>query len=300
MSKKKFREKKEKKHKDERKSLRQEMLELFDQNPGRGYDFKQIARKISLKKKALNKDLFALLEELEEDGRIKQLPNGSFTSTKKPETLSGKVDHVNPRFAYIVTGIPGMKDIYVRTRDLGTAVHGDVVEVELFSKSTGENPEGEVVAVTQRARNRFVGRLELSRGFGFVVPDFKKIYQDFFIYPESLGKAVTNDKVVVEVVRWSEGDKNPEAKIVERLRSIPLWLSLICHSVSRRKCFWNQRPFLKKFLLQRLKSEGTFAKYSPSQLTRQMQKILTMPFLFRSWKMAMLKSAYTLLMLRIM
>jgi len=217
MSKKKFREKKEKKHKDERKSLRQEMLELFDQNPGRGYDFKQIARKISLKKKALNKDLFALLEELEEDGRIKQLPNGSFTSTKKPETLSGKVDHVNPRFAYIVTGIPGMKDIYVRTRDLGTAVHGDVVEVELFSKSTGENPEGEVVAVTQRARNRFVGRLELSRGFGFVVPDFKKIYQDFFIYPESLGKAVTNDKVVVEVVRWSEGDKNPEAKIVEIL-----------------------------------------------------------------------------------
>ncbi|MFZ9981242.1 MAG: ribonuclease R [Cyclobacteriaceae bacterium] len=217
MSKKKFREKKEKKHKDERKSLRQEMLELFDQNPGRGYDFKQIARKISLKKKALNKDLFALLEELEEDGRIKQLPNGSFTSTKKPETLSGKVDHVNPRFAYVVTGITGMKDIYVRTRDLGTAVHGDVVEVELFSKSTGENPEGEVVAVTQRARNRFVGRLELSRGFGFVVPDFKKIYQDFFIYPESLGQAVTNDKVVVEVVRWSEGDKNPEAKIVEIL-----------------------------------------------------------------------------------
>lgn len=217
MSKKKFKEKKEKKHKDERKSLRQEMLELFDQNPGRGYDFKQIARKISLKKKALNKDLFALLEELEEDGRIKQLPNGSFTSTKKPETLSGKVDHVNPRFAYIVTGIPGMKDIYVRTRDLGTAMHGDAVEVELFSKSTGENPEGEVVAVTQRARNRFVGRLELSRGFGFVVPDFKKIYQDFFIYPESLGKAVTNDKVVVEVVRWSEGDKNPEAKIVEIL-----------------------------------------------------------------------------------
>ena len=217
MSKKKFKEKKEKKHKDERRSLRQEMLELFDENPGRGYDFKQIARRIGLKKKALNKDLFALLEELEEDGKIKQLPNGSFTSTKKPETLSGKVDHVNPRFAYIVTGIPGMKDIYVRTRDLGTAVHGDQVEVELFNKTTGENPEGEVVAVTQRARNRFVGRLELSRGFGFVVPDFKKIYQDFFIYPENVGKAVTNDKVVIEVIRWSEGDKSPEAKVVEIL-----------------------------------------------------------------------------------
>ena len=217
MSKKKFKEKKEKKHKDERKSLRQEMLELFDENPGRSYDFKQIARKIGLKKKALNKDLFALLEELEEDGKIRQLPNGSFTTTKKPETISGKVDHVNPRFAYVVTGIPGMKDIYIRARDLGTAVHGDKVEVELFNRSTGENPEGEVVAVVQRARNRFVGRVELSRGFGFVVPDFKKIYQDFFIYPEHLAGAVTNDKVVVEVTRWSEGDKNPEAKVVEIL-----------------------------------------------------------------------------------
>ena len=217
MSKKKFREKKEKKHKDERKSLRQEMLELFDENPGRGYDFKQIARKIGLKKKALNKDLFSLLEKLEEDGKIRQLPNGSFTTTKKPETISGKVDHVNPRFAYVVTGIPGMKDIYIRARDLGTAVHGDKVEVELFNRSTGENPEGEVVAVVQRARNRFVGRVELSRGFGFVVPDFKKIYQDFFIYPEHLAGAVTNDKVVVEVTRWSEGDKNPEAKVVEIL-----------------------------------------------------------------------------------
>ena len=217
MSKKKFKEKKEKKHKDERRSLRQEMLDLFDENPGRGYDFKQIARKIGLKKKALNKDLFSLLEDLEEEGKIRQLPNGSFASTKKPETISGKVDHVNPRFAYIVTGIPGMKDIYVRTRDLGTAVHGDLVEVELFNKTTGDNPEGEVLTVTQRARNRFVGRLELSRGFGFVVPDFKKIYQDFFIYPENVGEAVTNDKVVIEVVRWSEGDKNPEAKVVEVL-----------------------------------------------------------------------------------
>lgn len=217
MSKKKFKEKKERKHKDERKSLRQEMLELFDGNPGKAYDFKQIARKIGLKKKALNKDLFALLEELEEDGKIRQLPNGSFTTTRKPETISGKLDHVNPRFAYVITGIPGMKDIYVRARDLGTALHGDQVEVELLNRSSGENPEGEVVAVLQRARNRFVGRLELSRGYGFVVPDFKKIYQDFFIYPENIGKAVTNDKVVIEVVRWAEGDKNPEAKIIEIL-----------------------------------------------------------------------------------
>ena len=107
MSKKKFRDKKEKKQNDELRSIRQEMLELFDSNPGRGYDFKQVAKRIGLKKKALNSHIFTLLEELEEEGLIRHLPNGAFTSTRKAETLSGKVDHVNPRFAYVVTGQPG-------------------------------------------------------------------------------------------------------------------------------------------------------------------------------------------------
>lgn len=221
MSKKKPKEKKEKKHKDERRSLRQEMLELFDQNPGRGYDFKQIARRVGLKKKTLNKDLFDLLAKLEDEGKIRQLPNGSYTTTRKPERITGRVDHVNPRFAYVVTGASASgeetKDIYIKTRDLASAVHGDIVEVELYNRRSGENPEGYVTAVNQRARNRFVGRLEVSKGFGFVVPDFKKIHQDFFVYPEHLANAVTNDKVVVEVTRWADGDKNPEARVVEIL-----------------------------------------------------------------------------------
>ncbi len=217
MSKKKFKERKEKKNNGELKSIRQEMLELFESSPGRGFEFKQIARKVGLKKKALNKDLFTLLEELEEEGLIKQLPNGAFTSTKKSETITGRVDHVNPRFAYVVTGEAGMKDIYIRSRDLGTAVHGDTVQVELYNRRTGDNPEGIVREVVSRARTRFVGRMEVSKGFGFVVPDFKKIHQDFFVYPEHLGQAVTNDKVVIEVTRWGEGDKNPEGKVVEVL-----------------------------------------------------------------------------------
>ena len=217
MSRKKIKEKKEKKGNGDGRTLRKDMLQLFDENPGRAYDFKQIARKTGIKKKVLNKDLFQMLEALERDGKIKQLPNGSFTSTRKAETISGKVDHVNPKFAYIVTGQEGLKDIYVRTRDLASALHGDMVEVELLNRRTGSNPEGFVTHIVSRARTRFVGRVEVSKGFGFVVPDFKKIYQDFFIYPENLMDAVTNDKVVFEVTRWSESDKNPEAKVVEIL-----------------------------------------------------------------------------------
>ncbi len=217
MSKKVFKEKKERKGKQQRSSIFSQVLQLFTDNPGRAYDFKQIAKRIGAKNKAHNNDLFAALEQLEEAGKIKQLPSGGYASTRKAATITGTVDHVNLRFAYVVTGVEGDKDIYVKTEHLDTALHGDTVAVELFGRKSGANPEGKVIDIVKRARTRFVGRLEASKNYAFVVPDFKKIYQDFFIYPENLNGAVTNDKVVFEVTRWGDGDKNPEAKVVEIL-----------------------------------------------------------------------------------
>jgi ribonuclease R len=217
MSKKKFKERKEKKSKEEVKSLRKIILDIFEENPGKAYDFKQIARKTDSKKKELNKEIFKILDELVEDGKIKHLPTGSYASARKPKTVTGRVDHVNPRFAYIVTADPEAKDIYIKTADLASALHGDTVEVEMYKKSRGANPEGEVTNIVTRARTRFVGRIEVSKNYAFVVPDFKKIYQDFFIYPENINGAQTNDKVVFEVTKWPVGDKNPEAKVLEIL-----------------------------------------------------------------------------------
>src|SRR5690606_25174802 len=108
-------------------------------------------------------------------------------------------------------------EVYVRTQDLGSAVHGDRVKVELLPSQHRERPEGRVVEVIQRNRNRFVGRIEISKNYAFVVPDFRKIHQDFFVYPENINGAKSGDKVIVEVTSWALGDKKWEAKVVEVL-----------------------------------------------------------------------------------
>src|ERR1041385_4637314 len=77
--------------------------------------------------------------------------------------LEGTVDHVHPRFAYIITGIENQKDIYVKTHDLHTAMHGDRVEVEVLRSRSGENPEGRVKKIIKRARTRFAGRVEITK-----------------------------------------------------------------------------------------------------------------------------------------
>lgn len=216
MSKKKFKERKEKQNKEQSTSLRRMLLSLFEEGAGSSFQFKQLVRALGAKNRSGNKEVFQILDELEQSGKIRQLADGSYTSTKKVEMLEGRVDHVNPRFAYVNTG--GEEDIYVRTQDLGTALHGDTVRLSLVSRRKGQNPEGRVEEVVKRNRTRFVGRLELSPNrFAFIVPDFKKIYQDFFIYQENVGKAQHNDKVLFEVTRWGDGDKAPEAKVVEIL-----------------------------------------------------------------------------------
>lgn len=199
------------------------LSQLLEENSGKSFRVQQLIKKLGLKKKSLIEDLYKLLDHLEFGGAIHQNDDGSYRSNKSAKAkstgreITGIVDHVNPKFAYITTGQEGVKDIYVKTADLKTALHGDTVTVQVYGKSSGESPEGRVTEIVKRARTRFVGRIEISKNYAFVVPDFKKIYQDFFIYLENINGAKTNDKVVFEVTRWSDNDKSPEAKVVEIL-----------------------------------------------------------------------------------
>jgi len=224
MSKKTFKKVKAKKAKKERHNMASTLTQLLNDSPRKSFRVQQLIKKLSLKKKSLIEELYQLLDRLELAGQVHQNEDGSYRaggkSAKSKSTVKGVtgiVDHVNPKFAYIATGEEGSKDIYVKTSDLKTALHGDTVVVQVYSKSSGASPEGKVVDIVKRARTRFVGRIEVSKGYAFVVPDFKKIYQDFFIYLENINGAKTNDKVVFEVTRWSENDKSPEAKVVEIL-----------------------------------------------------------------------------------
>jgi ribonuclease R len=216
MSKKKFKERKERQYKEQSTSLRRMLTEIFADNPGASFHFKKLVRALGAKNKDANKEVFRILDELEDSRKIRRLPDGSYASTQKAATLEGTVDHVNPKFAFVKTGEDS--EVYVQTRDLGTALHGDTVRLSIISQRKGQKPEGRVEEVVKRKRNRFVGRLEVSSNkFAFVVPDFRKIYQDFFIYPENMHGAKNNDKVHFEVTKWGDGDKAPEAKVVEIL-----------------------------------------------------------------------------------
>ncbi len=180
------------------------------------YTFKQIIKKLQLKKKDDIKIAGQIIDQLEENDGIQQSDNGSYKSKAKHEELTGIVDHVSSRFAYIKLG-NDQPDIFIKGRDLGGAVDGDTVNIKVFSTRHGEHQEGRVTSIVKRNRTRYVGKVELSKSFAFVVPDYRKMHTDFFVYPEFINGAKTGDKVIIEVTSWSQDDKKPEAKIVEIL-----------------------------------------------------------------------------------
>ena len=207
---------KDKSGKETRSQLASALLALLDQSQGKAYSLQQIVKKLSLKKKDDIKMLGHLIDDHLETERIQETKDGSYTSNRVEEELTGVVDHVSSRFAYIKIG-KDEPDIFIKGSDLGSAVDGDTVQIVIFPTRHGEHREGKVTKVIHRSRNRFVGKVELSKNFAFVIPDARKVHGDFFIYPENINGATTGDKVIIEVTSWSENDRKAEAKVVEVL-----------------------------------------------------------------------------------
>jgi ribonuclease R len=102
-------------------------------------------------------------------------------------------------------------------KNLNHALHGDKVKVYLFAKRKKSRPEGEVVEIVERARTTFVGVIEMSKNFAFLVPSGKQIPFDIFIPIRSLKGAKNGQKAVAKIVEWPSGTKNPIGEVVEVL-----------------------------------------------------------------------------------
>jgi Fe2+ or Zn2+ uptake regulation protein len=72
MSKKKFKKEKEKKEKKEKGSVRSSVLYLLEETAGRAYSPDQLGKRLGLKKKVLIKEVYFILDQLEEEGLIEQ------------------------------------------------------------------------------------------------------------------------------------------------------------------------------------------------------------------------------------
>jgi ribonuclease R len=195
--------------------IQQKIKQLFDTQAGHTFSINQILNKTGIRDMKSKEIAFNILMDMSEDGQILKPSRNAFRSKDDTKLIVGRVDHVNKRFAFVITE-DSEEDIWIKTEDLGSAVDGDAVSVQL--KSTGRKPEGKVIDIISRKKTEFVGRIEIMPRYAFVVPDNRKIHLDIFVSPDKIGKAKHNDKVIVKIKEWhGGGNKSPIGQVIEVL-----------------------------------------------------------------------------------
>lgn len=131
------------------------------------------------------------------------------------QQLTGRISTNSKGFGFFSN--PDLeKEIFIEPGKLGGAFNGDEVKIKVTGEN-GEGPYGEVVEVISRYRKSYVGAVDAQSKSFFVILDDKKAYADFFIPNRHQNKARHGDKVVVEIIDWEPGARNPVGKIVSVL-----------------------------------------------------------------------------------
>ncbi len=156
------------------------------------------------------------LEMLAERGELEEPVPGKFRIPFHEKYIEGIVDMSGSGNAYILNNVFA-EDVYVVANNLKNAMHGDRVKVFVYARKKGQKLKGEVVEILQRARTEFVGTLEVSDKFAFLIPDNDRFTKDIFIPLKDLRGGKNDDKAVVRITEWPEGAKNPVGEVIRIL-----------------------------------------------------------------------------------
>lgn len=187
---------------------------VFQQRQNKSLNYKQIAAAVG-KGKYDKSVIKKVIDQLYKEGVIVSPARGKYQLADFSQgSKTGILQATRRGTGYVQTG--DKEDVFIDNRHIGKALDGDEVEV-LITGSKGSQPAGKIVNVIKRASSTFVGVIEISDRFAFVVPSNQRVHVDLFVSKNDIKGAKNGQKVIVEMIDWPEGTDNPTGKVVEIL-----------------------------------------------------------------------------------
>jgi len=205
-------------------NLIRSVLEIFQQNPFSSFNYKQVSSRLGLNERA-GRDMVRLVverlfmaKELIESKRGKYQINTESGRFKKEMSreVTGRVDMKQTGKAYIIPE-DGSEDVFVAAENTHHALHGDTVRVSLFPMRKGHKRDGEITEIIKRHKHQFVGIIEASKNFAFLIPDNPSVPVEILIQKPDLNGARNGEKVVAVITEWPDHAKNPFGKVIQIL-----------------------------------------------------------------------------------
>ena len=216
---------KRKNQKKKKSLLFEEVLKVLDANSTKSLNYKQVAALLNIDDHSQKFLVDTILKELCHNELVQETDKGKFKIKRTEICINGKVDMTASGAAYIIPqdGM-GADDIYIPPNKTLNALHGDIVKVCLLSRrkgrrdgSLGNKAEGEIIEIISRARSEFVGTVQLSPRFAFLIPNNNKINVDIYIPLEKINGAKNGQIAVAKILEWPPMAINPIGEIIDVL-----------------------------------------------------------------------------------
>lgn len=133
---------------------------------------------------------------------------------RKSEIYTGIIEKHSRGFGFVRQ--EDDEDIFVAPSNMGGAMNGDLVEVDLLPPYLwNKSKEGIVTKVLERNYTEVIGTFQKNKKFGFVIPDDKKNPDDIFIKKDFFRNAQNGDKVVAKIIKYPDKYGKAEGRITE-------------------------------------------------------------------------------------
>ncbi len=169
--------------------------------------------------KERKREIKKLLKELMRDGSLVRLKSDRFGIPDEMNLEVGTLWCTRSGNGFVVPDKGDEKDVFVPSRFIKDAIHGDKVVVRVEHKSRGKR-EGRIVKVAERKTRNITGFLKQHKNIFFLVPDDERISAHFLIEPGAKARDLRDgDMAAAKVTRYPEtGD--PECKILKVFKGL--------------------------------------------------------------------------------
>ncbi len=213
---KKNKEKKGKSKRMKKDAMLHHIISLFESSPSMSYNYKQVSKQIGAENQVQRLQVVSILEDLALGGYLKEIDRGRYRLSHKGAVAIGTfVRRSNGKNSFLPED--GSTPVFIAERNSAHAMDGDKVKVQIFAHRKNTEPEGEVIEIIESKERVFVGKLQVTKGFAFLITEDKTLANDIFIPKSQLKGGKSGDKAIVRIVEWPENAKNPLGEVIDVL-----------------------------------------------------------------------------------
>ncbi len=165
------------------------------------------------------KEIKELLREMVRDGSVIRLKNNRFGIPDEMNLEVGTLWCTRSGNGFVTSEKEGGNDIFVPSRFIKDAIHGDKVVVRIEHLARGKR-EGRIVKVTERKTKNITGFIQQHKNLFFLVPDDERISAHFIVEPGKKPVELHHgDLAAAKVTGFPDGG-DPGCRILKVFRAL--------------------------------------------------------------------------------